>query len=133
MGFLVPLLICIPLTSDVPRCTTTVTNLQTARTKLSVLWLEQRTECKWTEAQAGYAKHFQNFNYKFGFFFPLVMVLKVCESAARDEYSFFSNTSPIFHHVLQACNILSCNSLPSSARYHFYNFYHFYPLVLLLL
>ena len=118
------------MTSDVPRCTTTATNLQTARTKLSVLWLEQRTEYKWTEAQAGYAQHFHTFNYEFGLFFPFVMVSKVCESAARDDYSFFLNTSPTFHHVLHACNILSCNSLPSPVRYHRM---HFYSLVLFLL
>jgi len=130
LGFLVPLLICIPLTSDVPRCNTTVTNLQTARTKLSVLWLGQWIEHKSKDAQAGYAKHFHNFNYEFGSFFPFVVVLKVCEIAAWDDYSFFLNTSPSFHHVLHACNFLSCNSLSSPVRFHRM---HFYSLILLLL
>jgi len=130
LGFLVPLLICIPLTSDVPRCTTTATNLQTARTKLSMLWLEQRTEYKWTEAQAGYAEHFHNCNYEFGIFFPFVMVLKVCECAVREDYSLFLYTFPTFYHILHACNILPCDSLPSPIRYHRLLFY---SLVLFLL
>lgn len=113
LGFLVALLICIPLTSNVPRCTTTTTNLQTARTKLYVLWLEQRTEYKWTEAQAGYAEHFYNFNYEFVPFFSFVMVFEDCECAARADYSLLLYTSPTFHHFLHACNIRSCSSLPS--------------------
>lgn len=130
MGFLVPLLICIPLTSDVPRCTITATNLQTARTKLSVLWLEQWTEYKWTEAQVNHAEHFHNCNYEFGPLFPFVIVLKDCECAAREDHSLFLYTSPTFHHVLHACNILYCNSLPSPVHYHRMQFY---SLVLFLL